>query len=119
MAKDLEQSEAELHSRLHPDVQTVVAGKKLLLLIRILEDIGYDDVDAARSMITGFPIVGQLPDSLAFPEHAAPPRDTVRELIEHAPSAQAAVEDTRAGDAKMDAELFEITEQEAERDRPT
>jgi len=114
MAKDLEGREAELHSRLHPDVQTVVAGKRLLLLISILESIGYEDVDAARSMITGFPIVGQLPDSLAFPEQSTPPRDTVRELIENAPSAQAAVESTRAGDEKMDAELYEVTEQEAD-----
>jgi len=113
LAQSLSAEEAALHKRLHPDVQAVVKGKRLLLLQRILREICYEDVDAATSMTTGFPVVGVLPDSLAFPPRHTAARDSVRELLEHAPDAQKAVAAGRPSDLELDRELFETTEREA------
>ena len=67
LAADLEQREAALHSQVPADVECVVKNKKLLSFIAILREIGYDDVEAAQLMTTGFPVLGQLGDSWAFP----------------------------------------------------
>jgi len=113
LAQALASEEAALHKKLHPDVQAVVKGKRLLLLRRILQEICYEDVDAATSMMTGFPVVGKLPDSLAFPPRHTAARDSVRELLEHAPEAQKVVAAGRPSDRELDRELFEVTEKEA------
>ena len=64
-------------------------------------------------MMTGFPVVGKLPDSLAFPPRHTAARDSVRELLEHAPEAQKVVAAGRPSDLELDRELFEVTEKEA------
>ena len=68
MAEDLEPKENKLKAELHPDVKQVVQSKRLCLFNRLLEDIGFEDLDAAKSMATGLGIVGPMRDSLAFPQ---------------------------------------------------
>jgi len=60
--KQLERREAELHSKLHADVQKVVEGKAILLFKRMLEDAGYDDLDVANLLVTGVKLIGDLPE---------------------------------------------------------
>ena len=57
LAQSLDISEKKLHKHLHPDVEKVVARKKLLVFKRLLADIDFEDLDAAASMATGFPVV--------------------------------------------------------------
>jgi len=59
-AKNLEEAEKELHSKLNVDVQTVVTRKKILLFKEMLYDIHYDDPGVADLLTTGIKIVGTL-----------------------------------------------------------
>ena len=110
LAADLAPREAALHAQVPADVECVVRCKKLLLFVAILKEIKYDDVEAAQLMATGFPVLGQLGDSWAFPPRAGEARDSVRDLIERAPAAQAVAAEVRhSGDAELDQALWEAT----------
>ena len=59
-AAELEEDEKELHKGLHPDVQTVIEGKRALLMREWLQDIGYDDLGVVDLLICGIKLVGNL-----------------------------------------------------------
>jgi len=50
MAAQLQTAEEELHSKLHPDVESVVKGKNILLFKQMLRDIRYDDLGCGRPL---------------------------------------------------------------------
>ena len=112
-AAELEGEEAEVHSKLPEDVERVVRNKRLLLFAEILREIGFKDMDAMRSMLSGFPVVGPLPDSEEFPPKEVPARDSLTDLIANARAVQAAVREAgSSGDKALDEELYAATEKE-------
>ena len=111
----LEVRERELHKQLPTDVECVVKDEKLLLFIDILKEIGYEDVEAAKLMVVGFTVLGGLGDSLAFPPRAGTARDSVRDLIDRAPEAQATAARVRpSGDKELDEAVYAATLKEVE-----
>eukprot|EP00969_Alexandrium_andersonii_P228708 10101387-Alexandrium_andersonii.AAC.1 len=70
-AAQLEAQEKQLHESLHPDVEAVVASKRILLFGEMLRDAGSPDSDLAGSLAAGFPLVGQLPCSGVFAEDSS------------------------------------------------
>eukprot|EP00973_Karenia_brevis_P051938 7214999-Karenia_brevis.AAC.1 len=60
VACDMEEQERDLHKKLHPDVERVVADKRILLFRRMLKDIDYDDVAVAEYLVGGVKVVGDL-----------------------------------------------------------
>ena len=56
----LEAEEKELHSRLHPEVERIVADKKILLFREMLASIQYDDMKVVDLLIHGVRMVGLL-----------------------------------------------------------
>ena len=56
----LRPQEEELHKRLHPDVERVVASKNVLLFKEMLEEIGYDDMAVVDLLISGVQVIGTL-----------------------------------------------------------
>ena len=47
VADSLREQEADVHAKLHPNVEKVVSDKKILLFRRMLQDIHYDDMAVA------------------------------------------------------------------------
>ena len=58
--KSLGAKESELHARLHPDVEAVVASKRILLFQEMLKAIQYDDLAVVDLLITGVQVIGTL-----------------------------------------------------------
>eukprot|EP00973_Karenia_brevis_P082610 11451958-Karenia_brevis.AAC.1 len=60
VASELENHKKQIHTALHPDVETVVYDKRNLLFRRMLKDIGYDDQAVADYLVEGVKVVGNL-----------------------------------------------------------
>ena len=59
-AQGLEWDEAALHDSLHPNVERVVAKKKILVFKELLEYIDYDDMGVVDLLTGGIEIIGTL-----------------------------------------------------------
>ena len=70
LAVELEPQEASFRARCDPHVQAILAGKRLLLFKQMLEDTGHPDTRLPEDMLEGFPLVGDMADSGAFPLEA-------------------------------------------------
>ena len=62
LEKQLRVSEAELHASLHPDVEKVVANKRILLFEAMLKDIKFDDLPVVNLLKEGIKLTGELDD---------------------------------------------------------
>ena len=72
-AKELESAEIALHASLHPSVQKVLKGKRLLLLNRIAESLEWPDRNLHRDLCKGFDLSGVLePTGVFEPDHKPP-----------------------------------------------
>eukprot|EP00972_Heterocapsa_arctica_P078312 11547139-Heterocapsa_arctica.AAC.1 len=80
----------------------------------MLEWAGYEDKEAYRMLAAGFPIVGEVPDSLEFPPKFRAAEGSVRDLLAQSKSAKAAAKvSTRASsDSELDKEVWEATKKE-------
>ncbi|CAE7477432.1 unnamed protein product, partial [Symbiodinium sp. CCMP2456] len=58
-SEELRDAERSLHSRLHPDVERIVARKNLSLLRRVAEDLGWSDSTIVDDIEGGFALVGE------------------------------------------------------------
>jgi hypothetical protein len=67
-AEALAPAEKELHSKMEPQVEDVLKGKRILLLKEMLMSIAYSDVKVVEELVAGFPLVGELILSSLFPE---------------------------------------------------
>ena len=110
-AAELEAKEKSLHETLDPNVEAVVHDKAILLFRAVLEEIGHPDLEPARCMAAGFPVVGHIEDSLAFPAKTVEAKSKVEELFGRAKAAQASARaGTRtSGDKEIDREVYEAT----------
>ena len=94
-----------------PNVEAVVRDKAILLFRAVLQEVGHPDLEPARCMASGFPVVGRIEDSLAFPAKLVEAKGSVQELFGKAKQAQASARaGTRSsGDAEVDREIYATT----------
>ena len=111
---ELEEQEKALHKELDPQVEAVVAEKKILLFREKLGWAGFVDKEAYRMLAAGFPIVGDIQDSCEFPAMLKVAESSVRELLAQSRAARAAARiATRAsGDEELDREVIRVTKEE-------
>ena len=110
----MRQEEAALHACLPAETELVVSDKNILVFKRILQSIGYRDLEAAEMLVAGAPVIGELGDSLEFPRRRTEPRTSLRDFLAGAKAAQASA---RAGTiASRDQELDEAVYTETRRE---
>ena len=109
---DLADKEKELHSRLDPSVESIVAPKAILLFKRMLEDIEYDDVEVHHLLMTGVKLIGSIP-KLPFWDADAErlPKITSEMLLAGARDAQKSAGTPRPPD-ELSAKLWDATMEE-------
>ena len=64
----------------HPAVAEITAGRRLLLTKEMLEDIGYEDVQAISLLAEGATLAGEVDKSPAFETQFRPCLATVKQL---------------------------------------
>ena len=111
MEVKLREQERRIHEQLPEDIEKVVHSKKLALFNAILHEIGYEDIEAARLMAGGFPVVGHISDSSEFPAKVVEPQCGIEDLWRSARSLQRATElATRgSGDPDLDQKVYAAT----------
>lgn len=65
-AKDLETEEKDLHARLDPQLEPVLASKRLLLFKEMLDDAGIEDTKLFDDVCNGFRLIGDIEPSGQF-----------------------------------------------------
>ena len=80
MASELEGEEKLLHDNMHPDLQSVMRQKRILLFKRMMEDAGVVDAQLCEELTNGFRLVGQLESSGQFRPRLKPAELSVEEL---------------------------------------
>ena len=112
-AAALKVKEAEVHSRLHPDVEAIIAPKNILLFKEMLEAISYDDMGVVDLLLTGVQVVGTL-DKIGIwkPEDRSAKLSTSTLIL----GAQAAQEDSARlrPECAEDDVIWQITMEEVE-----
>ena len=114
--RELRQQETALHACLPAETELVVSGKNILVFKRILQSIGYRDTEAAEMLVAGAPVIGELGDSLEFPQWRTEPKTSLRDFLAGARAAQASA---RAGTVagrgqKLDEAVYAETRREVE-----
>ena len=66
LASEMEEDEKLLHSNMHPDLQSVMRPKRILLFQKMMDDAGVVDAQLCEEMKSGFRLVGQLESSGQF-----------------------------------------------------
>ena len=106
LASELAGEEKLLHDNMHPDLQSVMRQKRILLFKRMMEDAGVVDAQLCEELTNGFRLVGQLESSGQFRPRLKPAELSVEELRRSAKWAKHAVAGSckRVGDDKEVAE---------------
>ena len=93
-ALQLDGEEQRLHAAAHADVRATIVGKRVLLFKELLRGIEYDDVGVADLLLTGIPIIGQLPRvGIWRPDNSKMAKCSAQELWAGARQSQAAIQD--------------------------
>ena len=79
-AKELSTAEVEFHASLHPNVASVLSGKRLLLLKEMINSINYEDVAVFDEFTQGSMLVGSSQVSGLWPLKFTPATMTLTEL---------------------------------------
>ena len=70
-----------MHEQLHPDVASVLAGKRLLLFGELLAAVGFPKADVLIHLLcTGFPLTGIFPKTEVMPPVEREPAMDVQDL---------------------------------------
>ena len=83
-ASELEFDEKELRDSLDPEVAKVLQGKRLLLLERIAQSIGWTDTSVFTELRRGFDLIGHHKHSGVFAYEPRPPVVTVSDFLDAA-----------------------------------
>ena len=113
-AAELESAEKEDAALRHPTVAEITAGKRLLLTREMLEDIGYEDVQALNLLSEGATLAGEVAKSEAFETQFKPCLATIEQLEgDSARRNQLVLQMTcSSGSEETDLQLLEETELE-------
>ena len=79
-AKSLAQDEERLRSQMHPHIQDVLKGKRLLVYKEMLQAVGFPDEHLFHDIIEGFRLTGWMRDSGCFLKIPRPPTLTLEAL---------------------------------------
>ena len=110
----LEVEERELHNSLEPHLQKVLAGKRLLLLQEILEDLEYPDKSLVRDIQKGFTLSGWLPKSGVFPAFTKRPSHSMEAAMKLAKGVNHSIckQVNPTGEDMLESEVWKQTEEE-------
>ncbi|CAE7327593.1 unnamed protein product, partial [Symbiodinium sp. CCMP2592] len=115
LIKKGEREEADLHSKMHPSVAKVMRGKKILALKALLEQEGYDDLEAIKFLTEGVHVMGSEPPPPGFDKKVKAATLTERDLRDTAKERrEAIVGDDAPGDAAKAQLLFKVTQEEVD-----
>ena len=81
-ANELKEQEKALHKTLQSDVGAVLKGKRLLLLEKLANEVGWADKEIFNLMRNGFSLVGNAPPSGVFDVECKPAELTTEELLQ-------------------------------------
>ena len=116
-SKRLAKAERELRAAMHPDVEKVLRGKRLVLLKRLLEETGYPDVHPLDDLVAGFPLIRKIEQIGVWPARDRPPTRNEATLLKTAKWAQHAAKSVRRSVEKgIDEEAWQSTLEEASPD---
>ena len=112
--RDLSTEEAELHDKLHPELEKVVSRKHILLFRKMLMDVQYDDMGVVDILTQGVKIVGELPNTGIWKkDEEKRPKCSIKHLWASAKDAQAGVLSPRSQyDPVMAKEILKLTQDE-------
>ena len=88
---ELEGKESEIKAAMHPSVLEVMAAKRLAVVSRLIDHMGYMDKFLVKDLVAGFKVLGVLDPCEEFPEQPATPAASMEELMTAARWAQHAV----------------------------
>ncbi len=113
-AAELEAKESELRASMDGQVKRVLQGKRLALLSEMIRASSHSDTSFCQEAARGFPVVGELRPSGAYPRKVVEADATVEQLLRSARSSQEdALRTARsAGSAEADATLLSLTREE-------
>ena len=86
-AIELKKDEADLHSSLHHEVQSVLKGKRITVWKEMLQAINYEDMDVVAEFCEGAHLTGEVAPTGLWPKRFSPAAMTANEL-KHVASAQ-------------------------------
>ena len=114
---DLANAEEELHKSMNPAVAKVMVGKNILLMRKMLIDLGYPASEFVSNLVSGFPITGDFPNTGLFPEQDKPAPFDREELWRTAKLAQEMVRSSvrSSGDMELDAGVWGATLDEVDK----
>ena len=114
-AAELEDEEARVHRRMHPDVRRAMEGKRLLLFEEMLVEAGFPKAPLlVKRMTEGFRVIGDVEATDVYEPTAAQQKLARSELERHATTAQELLLATMgpAGDVEIDEALAKTTQEE-------
>ena len=113
-AKELEKAELEIHANMPAHMQTVMEGKKLLLLERIANSLNWPDEKIHEHLRQGFRLVGHPEVSGIFAKTTVPASMTEDELNSKMPTMRCALwERIRcSADQEHESTIWDITMEE-------
>ena len=82
--RELETEERVLHENLHPQVRSVLQGKRLLIWRELMVETGYPDLEIFDEVTEGIKLVGPAHESGAFPAGMTPAQQSVSQLSSQA-----------------------------------
>ena len=115
--KELEAQESTLHGGLDPHLQSVLRGKRLLLMKEMLKDLDYPDTTLVDEICQGFKLSGWLPKSNSFPSSLKRPSrsmDAVRNMAKGL-NRNITKQVASSLDADLAAEVWELTKEELDK----
>ena len=108
-AASLARREAELHDSMDKQVARVMCGKNVLVMIEMLESIGFPSAkELGHHLAAGFPIAGLFPRTHVFPDKERQAELRIEDLWANAADVRATVlaSCSSSGDEDLDAKLF-------------
>lgn len=115
LARELGPNEADLRSKMHPDVKRVLGPKRLNLMQRIASDMQWPDTELFKEMAEGFRIVGNATKSNVFKPGLKAATKSEEQLMKDSafmrPALLGKIRSDKADE--LNAALFELTASEA------
>lgn len=109
---ELEKAEAELHKSMDPHLESVLAGKHLLVLKEMLESLNDPDRELVQDIEKGFNLCGWMPKSNIFPLGMKRPTQSLESAMKMAKGLNKSIHKQVAtvSDPELSAEVWSLTE---------
>ena len=110
-AAELAVPNAQIHSSLPPEMETVLKDKHFKLMEWALQQAGYADTAVVTAIISGTPLTGTVQRSGIFPERLKPASLDKDELLKSTPTTRRLIIDSirSSGDEEIDTAVWQET----------